>query len=161
MKKKREYILKMIVGVVICILGMVMFETKSMAYWTANTSAEGTIVIPNYILKTEVIKENNNIIIQNIGTAPCFVRVKICVPSIRTYRIKSETGKWTKGEDGYLYYNEALVNNAKRTEKLVIEIDDYIGEGFNYVVVGESSLAMYNEEGRAYTNWNRKGNIIK
>lgn len=161
MEMKREYILKVIVGIIICAFCMMGFETKSIGYFTTYTTSKGNMALPNYILKTKMIKEDydkgKNVIVQNTGTAPCFVRVKVLVPSKISYTIKSDTGKWIEHADGYLYYNEALVDNTKQTEKLIIEIEGSSAKYFNCIVIGESSLAMYNEAGTAYADWYREG----
>ena len=65
---------------------------------------------------------------------------------------------WTLGGDGYYYYDEILYG-GERTPELLVRIEnvpyDMIpGDGFNVVVVYESTKVIYDENGVPYADWN-------
>lgn len=91
-------------------------------------------------------------------SVPVYVRAKAFGPSEYPLVYSDVNGKWTLGEDGYYYYSDILYG-GETAEELLIEIKDVPkevadSEGFNVVVIYESTPVLYSEDGKPYADWN-------
>ncbi len=141
-------------------LALVLTATlyPAFAYFTTYTHAAGrqTIHLGNEQHIVETVSDwTKHVQLENQNTADCFVRLKAFAPEGFELQFNNASGKWTKGTDGYWYYSDILKPGAK-TEVLDIKIQlpDPVPASFNVVVVQESSVALYAEDGTPYADWN-------
>lgn len=138
---------------------------STMAYFTTFATAKGGHEIT---LGTETqIKETfsrwtKHVILTNTENTECYVRVRAFAGS--AYELEyGGSDKWSKGDDGYWYYNEILLPGSD-TDLLDIKInlpqaEDELGnklaytEDFNVVVIQECTAVLYTEDGTAYADW--------
>lgn len=134
----------------------------AMAYFTTYTTASGgaeirlgtTTIIPD----EEVVGMAKRIAVKNTGDFDCFVRVKVFAGE--KYQsglvfVPDEAGTWSEGDDGYYYCSE-IVPAGKTSNTFTVKIDDMDSEDdFNVIVVQECTAVLYDENGKAYADWNR------
>lgn len=132
---------------------------KAMAYFTTYTSASGGAVLHLGFTTTvpgeEVSDWTKRVSIQNTGDMECYVRARAFAGEVyeaaMTYT--DESGKWTRGEDGYYYYSDILAP-GEASEELLIMIDHLNREeDFNVIVVQECTPVLYDEDGQPYYDW--------
>lgn len=153
---------------------------EAWSYFTTYESAQGGYTI-NLGYETEIHEEvigaQKEVTITNINkqdappSQPVFIRVKAF--GSEKYQLKYEGTGWLKnssecsydnyntGDNEWYYYN-GIVNGGDSTSKLFIgftfpkteEVKD--GDNFNIVVVYESTLVRYDDEGHPYADWSRK-----
>lgn len=139
---------------------VVLVPNKSLAYFYSYVEGSGIVQINYAEPKTKLVKRESNklkkITMENTNDIPCFVRVKIILPSKRTCNVKSVNNTWEDRGDGYWYYKEVLNDNRKVTDELIIEITDNSGKKFNYVVIAENCRAIYDDYNVLIADWNSK-----
>lgn len=128
-------------------------------YFTSYATTRGSVPI-SLGTSTDITEEFNNwtktISVSNTGSSPVFVRVKAFGGSDYTLRYDGDD-LWTPGANGFYYYG-APVEAGQRTPDLKVLIENVPtnvkdGAEFNVIVVYESTLALYDEDGNAYANW--------
>lgn len=128
-------------------------------YFTSYASTRGSVPI-SLGTSTDITEEFNNwtktVSVSNTGTSPVFVRVQAFGGSDYTLTYSGDE-LWTPGADGFYYYG-APVEAGQKTPDLQVKIGNVptnIKEGteFNIIVVYESTLALYDDNGEAYANW--------
>lgn len=144
----------------------------AMAYFTSYASAAGRVQVGLTFSETQtgdtVSDWTKHISVDNTGTAPCFVRVKVLVSEKYGKYVSCASqsqGSWTLGEDGYWYYHTVL-NPGETTSELLALLDrTALGQDtengqeqeFNVIVVQEHTTALYDAEGNPYGDWTMTG----
>ncbi len=131
------------------------------AYFTTYATASGGVQI-NLGFTTTVPEETvsnwtKHVKVTNTGDHECYVRVKAFAGEAyqKGLSYSDEDGKWTPGEDGYYYYSD-IVPPKGTTSELLIKIDNMDSESdFNVIVVQESTIVIYDSEGRPKADWNQ------
>ena len=132
---------------------------RAMAYFTTYTSASGGATLHLGFTTTvpgeEVSDWTKHVSIQNTGERECYVRARAFAGEVyeaaMTYT--DDSGKWSKGDDGYYYYSEILAP-GEASEELLIKIDHLDREeDFNVIVVQECTPVLYSEDGQPYADW--------
>lgn len=134
---------------------------KAWAYFTVSTKSTGAVVI--HLDDETVIEETfsnwtKHVTIKNNSKSniPVFIRANAyCAEYELTFT--DESGKWSLGDDGYYYYADP-VEPGEATEILDVHIDhvptnEKAGATFDVVVVYESTMALYDEDGNPYADW--------
>ncbi|MCI9217556.1 MAG: hypothetical protein HFG95_10890 [Dorea sp.] len=173
MKIIRKY--KKVAAMSAAALGLVAALTieSSMAYFTTYVSAEGGHVV-NIGARTEIQEEVSEMtkhitLLNTSDRGDCFVRLMVFYGAgvSVTYSDVEGKGDWYDGGDGYWYYRPILPMGEK-TSQLDVSIDttglvkpgtdpntaaEYIKDKFNVVVVQECTPVLYDDDGKAYANW--------
>lgn len=128
----------------------------AMAYFTTYASAQGGVAVElGHTTEIEEKFENwtKDIKITNTGDVDCYVRVKVMAGSQFTLDIGGNG--WTKEDDGYWYYKDSVAPDQSTGSLLAkIQIPEEFSEDFNVAVVQECTPVLYDEEGKAYADWN-------
>lgn len=127
------------------------------AYFTTYAEAKG-----GYLLRlgseTRIEEEFTNwtkhlSVSNNEGSGPVYVRARAFCGSAYTLTYSSGSGKWRDGGDGFYYYDEILYG-GQTADPLDVRIDGIPadgdledGDGFNVVVVYESTPVAYDGDG--------------
>lgn len=157
MKDKKKYRLKVIITIEVMIFVIFILMGSVYAYLATFASIEGTIAIniekPNSKLHQEVNGNLKNISIENTGNMAIYARVKVFAPSKVKVIVSSKSNndklKWKQEEDGYWYYNNVILP-GQTTEILEINVDN---NKFSPIVISETAIALYNDNGMLYANW--------
>lgn len=93
-----------------------------------------------------------------LDSVPVYIRAKAFSGSGYDLIYSDAAGKWERGEDDYYYYSDIL-DGGQTAEELLVKIegvpkDVMDSEGFNVVVVYESTPVLYREDGTPYADWN-------
>ena len=157
-----KYLKKYII-VVISILLTLVLASKVYAYFTTYTNAGGEIELDiGYIgsyIEIDKPDENLHISPMNVGSADCYIRVKVFAPSdIIKVEYLNSNNKWTY-KDGWYYYSDVLEPNQKAEEmeailKGMVEEDSLnFNYNINVIAVTETTEVLYNQDGTTYANW--------
>ena len=142
---------------------------SAMAYFTTYVLADGgvelsmgsSITIP----KEEMDTHFKIVSIENTGDYDCFVRVKAFVGAENgELKFSDADGKWTPGADGYWNYSD-IVKPGETTSTVKIEVLGLLekpeaGEEFNVIVVEECTPVRFDENGKAYADWEKGAEIL-
>ncbi len=135
----------------------------AMAYFTTYVEAKGSkpITIGGTDIEEDFTNWTKHVVVTSSPDAPpVFVRAKAFSGSL--YPLEYSGDGWAWREDGYYYY-ERVVEPGGKTTPLDVKIKDVPtdkvvdGETFNVVVVYESTVAKYNEDGTPYADWSEGG----
>lgn len=157
MKKK-----KLAVFCLILMLVLSVSIQSATAYFTTFAEAKGGEIVQ---MGGTEIRENfynwtkHVVISNNEDSQPVYVRARALAGSQYPLSISGEG--WYDGGDGYWYY-DALLNAGESTPELIVMIDNLTEDpaedaSFNVVVLYESVLASYNEDGQPYPDWTEGG----
>lgn len=138
----------------------------SLAYFTTYTTTRGSARLalgPRSEIEETIERQTKQIQIENTGETDCFVRARIYAGSLLQLterEVVPEGGgsHWRKDGDGWWYY-EAILKPGEKTNVLSVKIDvtremmDQKIDNFNVVVVQESTLVLYREDGTPYADW--------
>lgn len=105
-------------------------------------------------------------VVNDQNNQPVYVRIKAFSGSMYQLTFLDDTGFWTPGSqkvgdkwvsDGFYYYNKILYP-GQTTEECLIRIEnvpaDVVdGDGFNVVVIYETTPVQYDEDGNPYADW--------
>lgn len=155
------------ISVCIAALAAVVVALSSLpaawGYFTTYTQARGGL--PIYLAhKTEITEEVVNmtkrLVIDNKeDSSVVFVRARGFSDGSHPLIYSAPDGGWEDGGDGFWYYTKPL-QPGESTTTLDVKIEMPAGEepeegdSFNVVVVYESTLALYDEDGNPYADWN-------
>ena len=87
---------------------------------------------------------------------PVFVRVRAFWGE--TYDVEYDGGAaWTEGADGF-WYCDSILNGGEETPELdihIVNVPAYVeeGDGFNVVVIYETTPVLYDGNGAPYADW--------
>lgn len=158
MEKRNRLKIRMII--LIFGLFFVMTSGNVLGYFTTYTSAQGTqkmnLSYPKSKMSKRTEGEITHVTIQNIGTVPCYVRVKIFVPSQKEFQVKLDNTNWKYNADGYYHYTQMLLASST-TEELLIEMK---GKG-NVVVVSELAEVLGSGDNTIFADWGQPLNRIQ
>lgn len=161
MKKSSKILLS---AALVMIIAAMMIPAWS--YFTTYAAAKGVQTIhlgentrikedfENWTKKLLVTNEDKNVTV--------FIRAK-AFSGINNPISYNGTG-WTENkEDGYWYYDEAVVPGGSTSVlNVVIEEpkDPKLNDKFNVVVIYESIPARYDEDGKAYADWEQEVHVV-
>ena len=136
---------------------------SAMAYFSTYVVSKGTQEIELDFSETKIdekISPNvKAITVENVGTTECYVRVCVLAGSAHNgkWAVDLTDSSWRAGSDGYYYYNvggsEKMLTPGEKTSELKINISKF--EEFNVIVMQENSPVLYDENGEAYSDWDR------
>lgn len=138
---------------------------SAMAYFSTYVVSKGSQKVELDFSRTE-IKETvepglKKITVRNAGKTECFVRVRVISGAEHKDKWSVDlknSSTWKDGNDGFYYYfvdgSEKLLKPDDVTSVLKIAIKDFTKE-FNVVVIQENTPALYDENGAAYSDWDR------
>lgn len=147
MKKNRKSKICVMMVFVLLIMSTVVFAWME-GYFNTKSEIDIDLGKANTIIRKEKSGSLMQTSIENTGTGPCFIRVKIFTPSSKAVTITSSSEKWEQHEDGYWYYSEIL-HAQKVTDKLNIQGNN------NAIVIQETTQDYYEENGKIYADWER------
>jgi hypothetical protein len=142
---------------ILLVLGVSIGST--MAYFSTYTTAQGGKVI-HLGAATEIEEAFDSwtkrvTVTSDENSQPVYVRAIAYAGS--QYELTYEGTGWSRGDDGYYYYGNALEGGAS-TEELLVHIgnvpDD--AEAFDVVVIYETTPVLYDENGNPYADWSQK-----
>ena len=170
MKKKKYLILSVVL--VVLIMGAAIGST--MAYFTTYTHAVGGQPIKlghSTRFKEDFSSKTKHVVVTNEeGSAAVFVRAKAFSGSDYPLQYVGEgwstelpAGSISDGKEGYYYYSAPLQGTAGLTEderstkpldvSITFPEEAEEEDSFSVVVIYESTLAKYDENGNAYADW--------
>lgn len=130
---------------------------SAMAYFTTYVAARGghSVTLGSETSVTEEFSDwTKHISIQNTGDTDCFIRVKVFAGSQFGLSFSDANGKWSAGDEDYLYYSDPVAPGESAQELLAqITVPDSYTESFNVTVVQECTPVLYNGDGSAYPDW--------
>lgn len=142
---------------------------SAMAYFTTYVLADGGVELSMgssvTIPEEEMDLHFKIVTIKNTGDIDCYVRVTAFVNEENGDLVFSdESGKWTPGADGFYYYSD-IVKPGETTEKIKIAVNGLLvepeaGEEFNVIVVEECTPVRFDENGKAYADWESGAEIL-
>ena len=150
---------------VVLVIGLAV--GTAIAYFTAHTEAAGSVKVGlgfETVIEEKVENTQKTVTIHNDGPESVWVRVTAFSAYAMDY--SQPKGGWTKGKDGYWYYNDILAAGGDTTD-LVISIsapgEEAKKEDFNVIVLYECAPVRYDAagnpdptSGQDATNWNIK-----
>lgn len=134
-------------------------------YFSTYTEASGRMRLQPRKIETEIKEPDvsdwtKHVVITNSQDgSPVYIRAKAFAGS--EYELIYDGGdSWTRGEDGYYYYNGILAP-GEETPELLVKIsnppeDPENGQQFNVVVIYESTPVRYDENGMPYADWGQE-----
>lgn len=143
---------------------------SALAYFTTYTRAEGSKELTLNFSETEInekiIDKQKVISLSNTGEADIYVRVKALVGEDHpiVYSEPENAGKWVPGADGFYYYTDILAPGEATSEILVgFTLADENAASFNVIIVQESTVVLYDEDGNAQeyneVDWDIKADV--
>ncbi|MBE6989598.1 MAG: hypothetical protein E7426_02485 [Ruminococcaceae bacterium] len=160
--------------IVLTVLALVLVAglsiSSALAYFTAHTSAVGTVTIhagtSTEIEEPTVSQWTKHLVISNKGPADCYIRARAYAGS--ELELTYDGTGWTDGGDGWYYY-DAVVPGGSDAEELLVHIGNVPtaelaedGDSFNVVVVYESAQVLYDADGNPYpADWTQAANIVE
>lgn len=130
---------------------------SSLAYFTTYATAKGSL--PITLGHRSEIEEKfedwkKEITIANTGEVDCYVRVKVFAGEAFTLEY-TPGQKWSKGADGYWYYEDIVPVGGRTEQTLTVSITLPEGQAasFNVVVIQECTPVLYHENGTPYADW--------
>lgn len=130
-------------------------------YFTTYTQARGGLPIElkhQTEIHEDVSDMTKHLTIENKEeSSAVFVRARGFSDSEHPLSYNAPDGGWTDGKDGFWYYDKPLLP-GEVTTKLDVKIElpegePEAGDEFNVVVVYESTLVLYDAEGKPYADW--------
>ena len=136
--------------------------SNTLAYFTAHTSAKGSVTLNLKFAETMIVERASEagckkVAIQNTGTVDCYVRVKAF--AVRDcYLTYAESNDWEL-KDGYFEYKHILKSGTSTSEISVLFETPSEGVGYNVIVVQESTPVLHDEDGTVKpADWNSENN---
>lgn len=175
--KRRNFILSVLALILIACAVI----SPTVAYFTANADAEGSIPISfqyRTVIEDSVVDWLKTVRIQNvlhpdptdttIESDPIWVRARAF--SGETYPLveaPAAAGDWIKNSDGWWYYQRPLLA-GEFTTGITFELTGFPSEAaedinfttINVGVVYETTLVRYNPDGTTYADWTIKLNSV-
>ena len=145
---------------------------SALAYFSTYVVSAGSQEITLDFSKTEIQEEIGagvkKITVQNVGDVECFVRVRVIAGYEHADRWSvnlAGSANWQPGNDGYYYYfgenGEKALASEEMTSQLLININtEDLEEEFNVIVIQENTPALYDENGAAYSDWDRSEMVV-
>ena len=125
----------------------------AMAYFTAYIHTEGKETLSLGFTQTKLVESDNAsgkiVVVENTGSADCYVRVLAFAPSSVKATVAGEG--WTLN-NGYYEYTSKLDAGAQ-SAPLQVSIDSETAEEFNVIVIQECTPVLYDANGNPYASW--------
>lgn len=162
---------KKVISLAACALALTvgLYVKPAMAYFTASVSANGKVPveIDTHANITESGEGQTKVIsVTNTEQTPCYVRVAVIMPESISATYVGEG--WSLNDDGYYYYKNILQPGESANElTLSIDTTNALADAkltyadFNVIVIPESAMVLYNEDGRAEEGWNQKAKYVE
>ena len=143
---------------------------SAMAYFSTYVVSKGSKEMVLDFSKTEINEEVEpglkKITVKNVGETECFVRIRVVAGTEHADKWEvdlANSPNWKTGNDGYYYYfngnSEKVLVPEETTSELKIKIKSF-KEEFNVVVIQENTPALYDENGAAYSDWDRSELVV-
>ena len=135
---------------------------STLAYFTAHTSAKGSVTLNLKFAETMIVERASEagckkVAIDNKGTVDCYVRVKAFAVSDCDLRY-ADSNDWEL-KDGYFEYKHILKSGTSTGEISVLFNTPSEGVDYNVIVVHESTPVLHNEDGTVKpVEWNSENN---
>ena len=153
--------LNIVLSGLLLVMILSMCIAPAMAYFTANTEAEGAV--PITLGDREEIDEDFDDWVKHVtitsekDSEPVFIRAKVFYSVASGLTVSISGSGWSLGEDGYYYYSE-IVKAEQSTSVLDVAIGNITqnaeeGDEFNVIVIYESAPVRYEPDGTAYADW--------
>ncbi len=153
--------LNIVLSGLLLVMILSMCIAPAMAYFTANTEAEGAV--PITLGDREEIDEDFDDWVKHVtitsekDSEPVFIRAKVFYSVASGLTVSISGSGWSLGEDGYYYYSE-IVKAEQSTSVLDVAIGNIPqnaeeGDEFNVIVIYESAPVRYEPDGTAYADW--------
>ena len=153
--------LNIVLSGLLLVMILSMCIAPAMAYFTANTEAEGAV--PITLGDREEIDEDFDDWVKHVtitsekDSEPVFIRAKVFYSVASGLTVSISGSGWSLGEDGYYYYSE-IVKAEQSTSVLDVAIGNIPqnaeeGDEFNVIVIYESAPVRYKPDGTAYADW--------
>ncbi len=132
------------------------------AYFTSNARARGalTVSLGATHLEEDFYNWTKHVtVVSDPGSQASYIRARAFAGE--EYELVYSGEGWTPGGDGWYYYDE-IVYGGEATDELLVQIrnvpeDAGPGDGFNVVVVYESTPVRYDADGNPYADWHTEG----
>ena len=143
---------------------------SAMAYFSTYIISKGSKEMVLDFSETEINEKvepgMKKITVKNIGETECFVRIRVIAGTEHADKWVvdlANSSNWKLGNDGYYYYfdgnREKVLAPEEITSELKIAIKNF-KEEFNVVVIQENTPALYDENGAAYSDWDRSELVV-
>ena len=156
MKKKMIFLLALSV-----LLATAVTMNSTLAYFTTYAEAKGGYVVElgdTHIEETFSGWTHRVVITSDSTSQPVYVRAKAFAGNACTLTYSGNG--WELGSDGFHYYDTILYGGEATTEFLVTVGDipegAKPGDGFNVVVIYETTPVLYDEAGNPYADWTQR-----
>ena len=136
---------------------LIIFGSTAYAYITTQKEGFGqfNINMTNaniQISKNQIQNNQLNVELKNNSEEEQYVRVKIVAPDFVSFT--STSTYWVYSDDGYWYYNNVIESGEKSSVlQLKINLQGSTDKNFKIVTNVESTTAMYDKDGKAYSDW--------
>ncbi|MCI8402042.1 MAG: hypothetical protein HFI38_08170 [Lachnospiraceae bacterium] len=159
--KRKQWILAIAATLLIAGAGI----GSAMAYFTTYVTAEGGKTL--HLGDSTTIREEFDswqkrvVIVSDPESEPVWVRAVAFAGDIYVLNYSSADESWTRGEDGYYYYN-TILSGGESTKELLVKIEGVPEDAkdFNVVVVYECTPVRYDADGAPLeADWSRKVQI--
>ena len=132
----------MIIAASLLLIGAVSVK-PAMAYFTDTHQASGAVLGKYEITPHEEVQGLTKVIsVENTGDYPVYARVQLFAGSTVDLIFEADKSSgWTKGLDGFYYYNNKL-DAGQTSTQLYVQVDPngQEAESFNVVVVEEAAM---------------------
>lgn len=143
---------------------------SAMAYFSTYIISKGSKEMVLDFSETEINEKvepgMKKITAKNVGETECFVRIRVIAGTEHADKWVvdlANSSNWKLGNDGYYYYfdgnREKVLAPEEITSELKIAIKNF-KEEFNVVVIQENTPALYDENGAAYSDWDRSELVV-
>ncbi|MBE6009032.1 MAG: hypothetical protein E7236_00025 [Lachnospiraceae bacterium] len=142
-----------------------MTIAPALAYFTDHTEASGSVAVElgeKTTITEQVGDWTKTITIGNEGPESVYVRAKALAGTKVGSGLQYSEDGWTKGDDGWYYYNDILDAGESTNPALTVEIteipkDAVDGDSINVTVIYEAAKVIYGEDGNPV---DKDGNTI-
>lgn len=143
---------------------------SAMAYFSTYIISKGSKEMVLDFSETEINEKvepgMKKITAKNVGETGCFVRIRVVAGTEHADKWAvdlANSSNWKLGNDGYYYYfdgsREKVLAPEETTSELKIAIKNF-KEEFNVIVIQENTPALYDENGAAYSDWDRSELVV-
>lgn len=143
---------------------------SAMAYFSTYIISKGSkemvLDFSETVIDEKVEPGLKKITVKNVGETECFVRIRVVAGTEHADKWAvdlANSSNWKLGNDGYYYYfdgsREKMLAPEETTSELKIAIKNF-KEEFNVIVIQENTPALYDENGAAYSDWDRSELVV-
>ena len=144
---------------------------RAMAYFTTYVTAKGGYAVELGFTRTEIEEEvefgKKEVVLTNTGDQDCYVRLKALTGNMYKdsllYSEPDGLENWTPQADGYYYYGDIVAPGASTT-RLDVRFafpEDEMPKDFNVIIIQESTLVLYDDDGNPYADWSVTADVTQ